>query len=83
VPQRSKWQREYSRRELLKDLSVNRPKVIVVERYDVFPGVTGSTLDSRDELPAFPELKSLIDTQYRKVKEIEDFDIYERSELGG
>lgn len=83
VPQRSQWQRSFSRLELLKDLSVNRPKLIVVERYDVFPGVTGSKLDSRDELPNFPELKALIDGQYRKVKEIEDFEIYERSEAGG
>jgi hypothetical protein len=83
VPQRSQWQRGYARRELLKDLSVNRPKIIVVEHYDVFPGVTGSKYDSRDELPGFPELKSLIDSQYRKVKEIEDFEIYERSEVGG
>lgn len=83
VPQRTPWQREYSRRELLKDLSMNRPKVIVVERRDVFPSVTGSPLDSRDELPGFPELKSLIDNQYRKVRELEDFEIYERSELGG
>jgi len=83
VPQRSQWQRGYSRHELLKDLSVNRPKVIVVERRDVFPGVTGSVLDSRDELPNFPELKALIEGQYRKVKEIEDFEIYERSEVGG
>lgn len=83
VPQRTPWQRAYSRRELLKDLSLNRPKVIVVERRDVFPSVTGSPLDSRDELPNFPELKSLIDNQYRKVREIEDFEIYERSEIGG
>jgi len=83
VPQRTPWQRDYSRRELLKDLSVNRPKVIVVERRDVFPSVTGSPLDSRDELPNFPELKALIDNQYRKVREIEDFEIYERSEAGG
>jgi hypothetical protein len=82
VPQRTQWQRDYSRRTLLKDLSLNRPKVIVVERRDVFPSVTGSPLDSRDELPAFPELKALIDSQYRKVREIEDFEIYERSELG-
>jgi hypothetical protein len=83
VPQRTPWQRDYSRRELLKDLSRNRPKVIVVERRDVFPSVTGSPLDSRDELPNFPELQSLIENQYRKVREIEDFEIYERSELGG
>lgn len=83
MPQRSPWQRGFTRQELLKDLSRNRPKVIVVEHYDVFPGVTGSKLDSRDELPNFPELKSLIDSQYRKVREIEDFEIYERSESAG
>jgi hypothetical protein len=81
VPQRTPWQRDYSRRELLKDLSLNRPKVIVVQRRDVFPSVTGSPLDSRDELPNFPELKALIDTQYRFAREIEDFQIFERSEL--
>ncbi len=80
VPQRTPWQRDFSRRELLRDLSINRPKVIVVERRDVFPSVTGSPLDSHDELPGFPELKSLIDTQYRKVREIEDFEIFERFE---
>jgi len=83
VPQRSLWQRGTARRELLKDLSINRPKIIVVQRRDVFPSVTGSPLDSKDELPNFPELKSLIDNQYRKVREIEDFEIYERSEVGG
>lgn len=83
VPQRSPWQRGYARSQLLKDLSLNRPKLIVVERRDVFPSVTGSPLDSRDELPNFPELKALLDNQYRKVREIEDFEIYERSELGG
>jgi hypothetical protein len=82
VPQRTQWERGYSRRELLKDLSLNRPKIIVVQRRDVFPSVTGSPLDSRDELPNFPELNSLIETQYIKVKEIEDFEIYERSERG-
>ncbi len=83
VPQRSPWQRGYARRELLKDLSINRPKIIVVQRRDVFPSVTGSPLDSKDELPNFPELKALIDNQYQKVREIEDFEIFERSELGG
>jgi hypothetical protein len=83
VPQRTVWQRGYSRRELLKDLSVNRPKLIIVQRRDVFQSVTGSPLDSKDELLHFPELSALIENQYRKVREIEDFEIYERSELGG
>jgi hypothetical protein len=81
VPQRTPWQRDFSRRELLKDLSLNRPKIIVVEHWDVFPSVTGNKLDSRDELPNFPELKALIDHQYRKVREIDHFEIYEQSEV--
>jgi hypothetical protein len=81
VPQRTEWQRGYSRRELLHELSLNRPRLIVVERRDVFHSVTGSPLDSKDELRNFPELKLLMDSQFRKVKEIEDFEIYERSEL--
>ncbi len=80
VPQRTPWQRDFTRRELLKELSLNRPKVIVVSRRDVFPSVTGSPLDSRDELGRFPELASLLDSQYRMVRTIEDFEIYERSE---
>jgi Dolichyl-phosphate-mannose-protein mannosyltransferase len=83
VPQRSQWQRDFTRRELLRDLSMKRPKLIVVQRRDVFPSVTGSPLDSKDELPNFPELRALIEAQYHKVREIEDFEIYERSELGG
>ena len=82
VPQRTEWQRAHSRRELLRELSLTRPKVIVVQRRDVFGSVTGSPLDSKDELPNFPELKLLMESQFRKVKEIEDFEIYERSELG-
>jgi hypothetical protein len=83
VPQRTQWERGFSRRELLKDLSINRPKLIVVQRRDVFPAVTGNAIDSKDELMSFPELRSLLETQYRKAKEIEDFEIYERSERGG
>lgn len=82
VPQRTPWQRDRSRRKLLEDLSLHRPKIIVVQRRDVFPAVTGSPLDSKDELEGFPELESLLESQYRKVREIEDFELYERSERG-
>jgi hypothetical protein len=82
VPQRTNWERASSRRELLRDLSRTRPKLIVVERRDVFHAVTGSGLDSKGELPNFPELRALLESQFRKVREIEDFEIYERSEQG-
>ena len=43
---------------------------------DVFPSVTGNALDSRDSLPAFPELDRLLASKYVFRKSIEDFDIY-------
>jgi hypothetical protein len=78
VPQRSEWQKDYARRELMHDLNRNRPALIVVQHNDVFPSVTGHPFDSHDELPGFPELKNLIDGGYELVKRIEDFDLYQR-----
>jgi dolichyl-phosphate-mannose-protein mannosyltransferase len=78
VPQRSEWQKDYARRELLADLHRNVPALIIVQHNDVFPSVTGHVLDSHDELPGFPELYGFIESGYQFVKRIEDFDIYER-----
>ncbi len=80
VPQRSAWERESAREALMADLHRNPPRVIVVQARDVFPAVTGTRTDSRDELPTFPALSSLLDTEYRFVKSIEDFDLYLRPE---
>jgi hypothetical protein len=78
VPQRSEWQKDYARRELLRDLKQNVPALIIVQHNDVFPSVTGHALDSHDELPGFPELAGFIEGGYQFVKRIEDFDLYER-----
>lgn len=78
VPQRVAWQQQYARSELLRELRQSRPGVIVVQRNDVFPMVTGGWLDSKDSLRSFPELSDLISSQYDKVKTIEDFDVFQR-----
>jgi len=78
VPQRSEWQKDYARRELMRDLTQHQPALIIVQHNDVFPSVTGHVLDSHDELPGFPELAGFIEGGYQFVKRIEDFDIYER-----
>ncbi len=78
VAQRSEWQKGYARAELLRDLHARVPALIIVQHDDVFPGVTGHTWDSHDELPGFPELAAFIDRGYEPVKRIEDFDLYQR-----
>jgi uncharacterized membrane protein YhaH (DUF805 family) len=79
VPQRTHWQNAYSRAELLRDLSQRRPRVVVVQHNDVFSFVTGNMLDSAQEVQRFPELASLLETQYQRVRQIEDFEIYEHA----
>jgi hypothetical protein len=76
VPQRVEWAREGARRTLLADLDAHPPRAIVVEHRDVFPQVTGDSIDSADTLKEFPELMSRISEHYRLDTSIEDFDIY-------
>jgi hypothetical protein len=78
VAQRSTWERDSSRRALLADLWRTPPRVIVVQARDVFPSVTGTGLDSRDELPTFPELAALVEQEYELVARIDDFELYGR-----
>jgi hypothetical protein len=79
VPQRTSWERERARADLLRDLREHPPAAIVVQRNDVFGVVTGNNLDSREELPNFRELKAMVDEHYVPAATIEDFDIYLRS----
>jgi hypothetical protein len=78
TPQRTTWQQQRGRKELLDDLHASRPRVIVVQRSDVMPWVTGDKLDSRAVLATFPELKALLATRYRFTQTLRDFDLYER-----
>ena len=78
VAQRCEWQQDYARRELMHDLDQTHPAMVIVQHNDVFPSVTGHVLDSHDELPGFPALRSFIADHYEFVKRIEDFDLYQR-----
>jgi hypothetical protein len=78
VAQRSPWQARTARRALMTDLGRNSPVMIVVQSRDVFPSVTGDTIDSRDSLAGFPELDQLLSSRYELTRKIEDFDIYMR-----
>jgi len=79
VPQRTPWQRERARHDLMRDLAAKPPAAIVVEHNDVFPMVTGDEFDSWRSLATFPELERLIDDRYELVTTVEDFDIFMRS----
>lgn len=81
VPQRSEWQQDYARKELLRDLEERPPALFIVQRNDVFPFVTGRTSDSKVDLLAFPELLYWLEERYERGKTIEDFEIYEPREL--
>ena len=76
VPQRSAWAREKTREQLMRDLEHRPPAAIVVEHNDVFPMVTGDTIDSARALEGFSELRQLIEERYTRTAQIEDFDIY-------
>lgn len=77
VPQRVTWGRELARQNLMADLQADPPAVIVVERRDVFPVVTGDNLDSVASLRTFPELAGLVHDRYEMVEQIGDFTVYE------
>ncbi|HEY8943415.1 MAG TPA: glycosyltransferase family 39 protein, partial [Polyangiaceae bacterium] len=78
VPQRSPWEREYARSELMKDLSRGRPAALVVQQRDVFPSVTGRALDSKGELAEFPELTRMLDADFSYSDNVQDFELYLR-----
>jgi hypothetical protein len=80
VPQRVSWAQTWSRQELMRDLRKTPAKILVVEHRDVFPVVTNNNLDSADTMTRFWDLHNLVETQYRWVTSIEDFDIYQHVE---
>lgn len=82
VPQRTRWQRARARQDLMHDLAMHPPAAIVVQHNDVFPMVTGDTLDSHRALATFPELDRMLDTRYELVKTIEDFDVFVPAHAG-
>lgn len=76
VPQRVSWAKEEHRKVLLADLAKTPPAAIVIEHWDVFPHVTGDSLDSADSLPDFPEMQKLLDEKYILHTTIGQMDVY-------
>ncbi len=76
VAQRVAWENQGSRDELIRELSTDPPRVLVVERGDVFPIVTGNNQDSASALREFPALERFIRERYVFGKSIQDFDLY-------
>jgi hypothetical protein len=80
VPQRSHWQTETSQRIFFEEVEKHRPKLVVVQHNDVFPGVTGDVTDSYADLPKFTALDRYVSSNYKFVQTLDDFDLFERVE---
>ncbi|MBX3183097.1 MAG: glycosyltransferase family 39 protein [Polyangiaceae bacterium] len=76
VAQRASWDRERAREDLLSELALTPPSVIVVQHQDIFPAVTGDNLDSARSLQSFSELEALVNQRFRLARRIQDFDVY-------
>ena len=76
LAQRSPWSHAQSRAELIADLQESRPAAIFVEHGDRFPFLTGSPGDSAEALRDFPELRTMIQRDYRLVGALGKFDTY-------
>jgi hypothetical protein len=76
VPQLAAWAKDISRKALMKELSANPPSAIVVVHHDELSWVTGSNLDSAEELKGFPELSMLLKNNYQYAVSFRDLDLY-------
>jgi hypothetical protein len=78
VAQRSPWQTSISQRLFIDEVVERRPQVVIVQRNDVFPGVTGFPTDSAADLPKFVALDRYVSDNYAFAATIDDFDLYVR-----
>jgi len=76
VPQRAIWSKEPMRAALMRDLAAKPPAAIVVEHNDVFPFVTGDTLDSFASLEEFGELDDLLHDDFKLVGVAGDLEVW-------
>ena len=80
VPQRASWQSDQAWQQLWSDLKHRPPQLIVVQSLDAMPNVTGNRLDSADSLPTFPNFERYVLDHYQKVKTIDRFSLWARTE---
>jgi hypothetical protein len=79
VPQRVGWEHERARAQLLRELERAKPTWFVVQHHDYFKFVTGNDFDSRAALDHDPELSKWVNASYRRVDQVEDFELYRRA----
>ncbi len=73
------WSPPAWRQELIRDLTARPPAYVLVVHDDVMPWMTMRPYDSATELAYYPELAGLLNSSYRPVGRIEDFDIWGRA----
>jgi len=78
VPQRCPWQQSKSRQWLMQDLERSRPRVVVVQHSDSFPGVTGHSGDSAADIVDFPEFAQWLERGYSPAGYRFNFEYYRR-----
>ncbi len=76
VPQRAKWKSERAWKQLWTDLEARPPQLIVTQRRDAVPFVTGTRLDSTDSLPLYPRFENYLKSEFRHVKRVDRFDLW-------
>jgi hypothetical protein len=81
VPQRAAWIKDISRKTLMEELSAKPPSAIVVVHHDELSWVTGSNLDSAEELKGFLELSVLLKNNYQYVISFRDLDLYVKKNI--
>jgi hypothetical protein len=73
----SKWAPESWRQELVRTLEAKRPRYLVVERHDMVPTLTFTSMDSEQYLQVYPGLEGLLERQYQPAVDYPDFEVYE------
>lgn len=74
----SDWAPAAWRDELVQALKLKRPRLIIVERRDAIPAVSGTTLDSQEYLVRYPALARVLNSHYQCVKNFRNFNVYAR-----
>jgi hypothetical protein len=78
VAQRSQWQTEKSQSLFIGEVVERRPKLVIVQHNDCFPGVTGFPTDSAADLAKFVALDKYVTENYAFTATIDDFDLFTR-----
>jgi hypothetical protein len=73
------WKAENTelRKEFIKEIEDNYPKLILVAKNDPLLFISGFDEDSKGLLKRFPEFSEILNEKYINVKSVDDFEFYE------